>query len=130
MSSGVRVGGYDSGGRRMSRRVGARAAGGGVSTNGAQRGSATCLRRPRLVEALRTARPYNRLSLRGPTIVNLPSEIPKWKNIFEANFKLILIYSNTKSVDSRKSRLGLNKSYLTAIGFLYNDSFYVMIFIR
>lgn len=73
MSSGVRTGGYDSsGGRRMSRRDGARAAGGGVSTNGARRDSATDLRRPRLVDALRTARPYNRLSLRGPTLLNLP----------------------------------------------------------
>lgn len=65
MSSGVRIGGYESGGRRMSRRDGARAAGGGVSTNGAQRGSATDLRRPQLVDSLRTARPYNRLSLRA-----------------------------------------------------------------
>lgn len=68
MSSDAGIGGNDnSGGRRMSRRDGARAAGGGVSTNGARHDSATDLRRPRLVDALRTARPYNRISLRDTT---------------------------------------------------------------
>lgn len=74
MSSGVRIGGYNNGGRRMSRRDGARAAGGGVSTNGARLDSATELRRPRFVDVLRTTRPYNRPSLRDPILLNFLRE--------------------------------------------------------